>query len=248
MGGFKTYMAEYEADTHQLFHLRSSISANHRNKEVKTADETLLIPKEFTTFWTNTGQRKSYFGKPTKSKAEVKAAVTWNDDENKFMVRVTGCSIHHNNQVAQTVYDNHSSVRRVEDPVLLEYSSGSKPKKIMQFLQEKTGDTCTHVIFLIVSLGKNVALRDVHNMVANTTVEQQLECLLRGFCQCRGNRSSFFVDDDELAQVITLQTRQVRRWFKAFPEGQYVQNNLMEKERTECLSDVINALKFCNMS
>ncbi|OWZ18073.1 ABC transporter [Phytophthora megakarya] len=145
-------------------------------------------------------------------------------------------------------------------------SSGSKPKKIMQFLQEKTG--------------KNVTLRDVHNMVArmreerrgNTTVEERLESLLRGFA----NRSSVFVDDDELAQTITLQTRQMRRWFKAFPEvmmvdathntnesryklfsfmihdvyghGQYVQHSLMENESAECLSDAINAFKFCNPS
>ncbi|OWZ05421.1 ABC transporter [Phytophthora megakarya] len=52
----------------------------------------------------------------------------------------------------------------------------------------------------------------------NTSVEERLESLLRGFCQRRGNRSSVFVDDDELAQTITLQTRQMRRWFKAFPE------------------------------
>ncbi|OWZ13807.1 ABC transporter [Phytophthora megakarya] len=73
----------------------------------------------------------------------------------------------------------------------------------------------------------------------NTTVEQLLESLLCGFCQRRDNRSSVFADDDEMAQTITLQTRQMRRWFKAFPEGQYVKNNLMGNERTESLSDVI---------
>ncbi|OWY99428.1 hypothetical protein PHMEG_00029567, partial [Phytophthora megakarya] len=163
-------MVEYQANTHQVFRLRSSTSVNHRNTEIKTADGTLLIPK-------NTGQRKSYFGKSTECKAEVKALVTWNDDENKFMVRVTGYSTHHNHRVAQAVYDNHPSVRRVEEPVLLAFvdvmqSSGSKPKKIMQFLQEKTD--------------KNVTLRDIHNIVArmwegrrgNTTVEERLESLL----------------------------------------------------------------------
>ncbi|KAG2897510.1 hypothetical protein PC114_g14644 [Phytophthora cactorum] len=49
-------------------------------------------------------------------------------------------------------------------------------------------------------------------------VEQRLETLLRGFCGRRGNRASVFVDDESLAQTITLQTRQMRRWFKAFPE------------------------------
>ncbi|OWZ18074.1 hypothetical protein PHMEG_0007889 [Phytophthora megakarya] len=36
--GFKGYMAEYQADTHQVFRLRSFTSVNHRNKEIKTAD------------------------------------------------------------------------------------------------------------------------------------------------------------------------------------------------------------------
>ncbi|OWZ13806.1 hypothetical protein PHMEG_00012812 [Phytophthora megakarya] len=157
-------MAEYQADTHQLYHLRSSTSANYHNKEIKTADETHLIPKDLYALMGGDvkvparANAKATLESPRKSKAEVKAAVTWNDDENKFMVRVTGCSIHHNNRVAQTVYNNHPSVRRVEDPVLLAVvdviqSSRSKPKKIMRFLQEKTG-------------GKNVVLRDVVTMVA----------------------------------------------------------------------------------
>ncbi|KAG2858944.1 hypothetical protein PC129_g15517 [Phytophthora cactorum] len=97
------------------------------------------------------------------------------------MVRVTGSSTSHNHRVDRAVYENHPPVHRVEDPVLLAFvdvmqSSGSKPKRIMQFLREKTGH--------------NVTLRDVHNMVArmreerrgSDTVEQRLETLLRGFC------------------------------------------------------------------
>ncbi|KAG6953716.1 hypothetical protein JG688_00012701 [Phytophthora aleatoria] len=60
------------------------------------------------------------------------------------MVRVTGSSTSHNHRVDRAVYENKPSVRRVEDPVLLPFvdvmqSSGSKPKRIMQFLREKTG-------------------------------------------------------------------------------------------------------------
>ncbi|KAG6952598.1 hypothetical protein JG688_00013204 [Phytophthora aleatoria] len=90
-------------------------------------------------------------------------------------------------------------------------SSGSKQKRITQSLRDKTG--------------QNVTLQDVHNMVArmreerrgSDTVEQRLESLLRGFCGRRGNRASLFVDDATLAQTITVRTRQMRRWFKAFP-------------------------------
>ncbi|ETO58739.1 hypothetical protein F444_22880, partial [Phytophthora nicotianae P1976] len=89
------------------------------------------------------GQRKSYFGKSTECKAGIKAAVTWNKEERKFMVCVTGSSTSHNHRVDRTVYENHPSVRRVEDPVLFAFvdvmqSSGSKSKRIMQFLREKT--------------------------------------------------------------------------------------------------------------
>eukprot|EP00644_Phytophthora_capsici_P005188 jgi/Phyca11/96162/e_gw1.1.1783.1 len=133
------------------------------------------------------------------------------------MVRVTGSNPVHNHRVDEASYDNHPSVRRVEDPVLLAFvdvlqSAGSKPKRIVQFLREKTG--------------QNVTLRDVHNMVARMrerrrgtdTVEQRLETRLRDFCTGKGNRAAVYVDDESLAQTIVLQTRQMRRWFKAFPE------------------------------
>ncbi|KAG3117635.1 hypothetical protein PI125_g3645 [Phytophthora idaei] len=173
------------------------------------------------------------------------------------MVRVTGSSTSHKHRVDRAVYENHPSVRRVEDPVLLAFvdvmqSSGSKPKRIMRLLREKTGH--------------NVTLRDVHNMVArmreerrgSDTVEQRLETLLRGFCGRRGNRPSVFVDDESLAQTFTLQTRQMRRLFKAFPErylsvslGIYgairaAQSN--GNESAECLTDAIEAFKFSNLS
>lgn len=50
------------------------------------------------------------------------------------------------------------------------------------------------------------------------STEERLEAVLRDVCESRGNRATVFVDDDKMAQTITLQTRQMRRWFKAFPE------------------------------
>jgi hypothetical protein len=65
----------------------------------------------------------------------------------------------------------------------------------------------------------------VHNMVSKmrekrrgATTEERLEAVLQALCESRGNRASVFVDDDKRAQTITLQTRKMRRWFKAFPE------------------------------
>lgn len=108
-------------------------------------------------------------------------------------------------------------MRRVEDPILLVFvsvlqSSGPKLKRIMQFLCEKTG--------------LNVTRRDVHNMVVKMkekrrgtdTLEQRFQGLLRGFCWRRNNRASVFGDSESLAQNITQQTRQMRRWLKVFLE------------------------------
>ncbi|KAE9273227.1 hypothetical protein PF008_g29894, partial [Phytophthora fragariae] len=137
-------------------------------------------------------------------------------------------------------------------------------------------------LYLRKKTGKNVTLRDVHNMVSKmkeerrggVTTEERLEAVLRGHCESRGNRATVFVDEDKRAQTITLQTRQMRRWFKAFPEvllidathntnesryklfsfmvndvyghGQYVHHSLMENKSAECLTDAIRSFKFHN--
>ncbi|KAG2928469.1 hypothetical protein PC117_g14306 [Phytophthora cactorum] len=154
---FKDYLERYQEDTHQLFRLRSPTSVARRNAEIKdhaggssseTSDSgSMRIPQELKTFWvkyisTHGWQHKAYFGNSTECKADIKAAVTWNKEERKFMVRVTGSSTSHNHRVDRAVYENHPSVRRVENPVLLAFvdvmqSSGSKPKRIMEFLRER---------------------------------------------------------------------------------------------------------------
>ncbi|KAG6952672.1 hypothetical protein JG687_00012850, partial [Phytophthora cactorum] len=154
---FKDYLERYQEDTHQLFRLRSPTSVARRNAEIKdhaggssseTSDSgSMRIPQELKTFWvkyisTHGWQHKAYFGNSTECKADIKAAVTWNKEERKFMVRVTGSSTSHNHRVDRAVYENHPPVRRVENPVLLAFvdvmqSSGSKPKRIMEFLRER---------------------------------------------------------------------------------------------------------------
>ncbi|KAG1709716.1 hypothetical protein DVH05_020370 [Phytophthora capsici] len=118
-----------------------------------------LIPESFKSFWIKlvcthgwlrksrgTGQRKCHFDKSTGCKANVKAAVTWNDaiGYKKFMVRVTAFDVVHNHKVSKALYDNHSSNRRIENPTILAFvdelqAAGSKPKMIMQYLRKKTG-------------------------------------------------------------------------------------------------------------
>ncbi|KAG2820143.1 hypothetical protein PC113_g22641 [Phytophthora cactorum] len=166
------------------------------------------------------------------------------------MVRVTDVDVTHKYKVSRAQYGNHASNRRVEDPVLLAFvdelhAAGSKPKLIVQYLRKKTG--------------KNVLLCDVHNRVAKmkekqrgyATAEERLEAVLR-----------------------RVGTRQMRRWFKAFPEAmlvdamhntnewryklfsfmvndvyshsQYVYHSPMENESAECLTDAIGSFKFQN--
>ncbi|ETL78584.1 hypothetical protein L917_20625, partial [Phytophthora nicotianae] len=132
---------------------------------------------------------------------------------------------------------------------------------------------------------KRVTLWDVHNLVTKlkekrkggATTEERLETVLRELCETRGNWTTVFGNDTKTAQTITMQTRQMRRCFKAFPEvllvdathntnescnklfsfmvndvyghvGQYVHHSLMENESNECLSDAIRSFKFNNPS
>ncbi|POM71924.1 Hypothetical protein PHPALM_11443 [Phytophthora palmivora] len=71
-----------------------------------------------------------------------------------------------------------------------------------------------------------VILRDVHNLVqrlkskarGSYTVEMRLEAVLRKFCGNQDYTASVFTDDSKKNQIITLQTRQMRRFFEDFPE------------------------------
>ncbi|KAL4157635.1 hypothetical protein PRNP1_006652 [Phytophthora ramorum] len=113
---FHEYLKVYQAGTHQLFRLRSSTSVARRNAEIKALPglDSLheLVPEEFKTYWVklicthgwrrksrSTGQRKTIFNKSTQCKADVKAAVTWNNDERRFMIRITCYSMNHNHRV-----------------------------------------------------------------------------------------------------------------------------------------------------
>ncbi|ETO60161.1 hypothetical protein F444_21608, partial [Phytophthora nicotianae P1976] len=116
---FKEYLVVCQEDTHQLFRLRSSTSVARCNAEIQDqaragANGGGTSAKYIGTHgWyrkgRSTGQRKSYFGKSMECKAGIKAAVTWNKEERKFMVRVTGSSTSHNHRVDRTVYENHPS-------------------------------------------------------------------------------------------------------------------------------------------
>ncbi|ETI31576.1 hypothetical protein F443_21487 [Phytophthora nicotianae P1569] len=192
------------------------------------------------------------------------------------MVQVTGFDVAHNHNVSESTYNNHASNRRVEDPDVLAFvdelqAAGSKPKLIVQYRPKK-------------KTGKHVTLRDKRNMVTKlkekrkggATTEERLETVLQELCETRGNRATVFVDDNKTAKTITMQTRQMRRWFKVFSEillvdathntnesryklfwfmvndvyghCQYVHHSLMENESNECLSDAIRSFKFNNPS
>ncbi|KAG3090087.1 hypothetical protein PI124_g15864 [Phytophthora idaei] len=167
---FHAYMDGYQEITHQVFRQRTSVSMRKRNQEISghlrpvnrgtttpdvaarsstaaggAEEETMavldlsgrLVPQAFDNFW-------------------IKLALTWNDAESTYLVRVTGFDDVHKHQVFKTIFEKLVSNRRVENPNLLAFvdelqAAGSKPKWIMQFLRKKTG--------------KNATLRDVHNLV-----------------------------------------------------------------------------------
>ncbi|ETK86668.1 hypothetical protein F441_08878 [Phytophthora nicotianae CJ01A1] len=115
------------------------------------------------------------------------------------------------------MYDNHPANRRVDDAEMIDFvdelqAAGAKKKLIMEVLRRRSG--------------KNVTLRDVHNIVqklkerrrGSTTIQARLEANLRDFCSRKGNTATIYVNDDKLAQTITFQTHQMRRFFEAVPE------------------------------
>lgn len=143
---------------------RANLSVNAKDPDDSgttntVTDETSdrLIPEEFGNFWIKLvcshgwkrksrgkGIRRSFFEKTTGCKANIKAAVVWNDEHDTFMVRVTDFDVRHNHNVSRATFESHVSNRRVEDPDILAFvdelqAAGSKPKLIMQFLRKKTG-------------------------------------------------------------------------------------------------------------
>ncbi|KAE9208601.1 hypothetical protein PF002_g19345 [Phytophthora fragariae] len=74
-----------------------------------------------------------------------------------FRVKVTQQITSHNHTLGQRVYANHPSNRRIDDPEVIDFvdelqAAGAKNKLIMKYLRQRTG--------------KQVTLRDVHNLVA----------------------------------------------------------------------------------
>eukprot|EP00644_Phytophthora_capsici_P018824 jgi/Phyca11/132883/e_gw1.251.3.1 len=229
---FFEYLDKYQDETYEVFRKRTSTSVEARNTDLTRrgyATSTTIIPASFEKYyqrmicthgWSwpsrSKGKRENYFMKSTQCQAQLSLTVVWVSDLG-FQVKVTQQSTVHNHPLGQLTYANHPANRRVEDADVLGFVeelqvAGAKKKMIMEYLRRKTG--------------KRVTLRDVHNMVANikearrgaTTVESRLDCCFRDFCSQKGNTATVYVDEDKLAQTITFQTHQMRRFFKAFPE------------------------------
>ncbi|OWZ21185.1 hypothetical protein PHMEG_0004302 [Phytophthora megakarya] len=90
-------------------------------------------------------------------------------------------------------------------------ATAAKPKNILKYLQETTG--------------KCVTLQDVHNLVKRSkarrqgegTIEDRLDTVMLKFCSVRGNNATIFVDNTKTTQTITIQSRQMMRFFEDFP-------------------------------
>ncbi|KAG2814298.1 hypothetical protein PC116_g31592 [Phytophthora cactorum] len=157
----------------------------------------------------STGKRESYFKKATLCEAQLSLTVAWCGDRG-FQVKVTQQVTEHNHTLDQRVYENHPSNRWIDDPDVIDFvaelqAARAKNKLGMRYLRRRTG--------------KQVTLRDVHNLVSKlkeirrgaTTVESRLECCFREFCSQTENTATVYVDDNKLAQTITFPTQQMRR-------------------------------------
>ncbi|OWY94244.1 LOW QUALITY PROTEIN: ABC transporter [Phytophthora megakarya] len=267
--------------------MRSSTSSAARNADLqqrqKDSPQT-IIPWSFDKYyrklvgthgWSRPSRskdkRQNYFVKSTVCPARKTVTVVWGGT---LGFQVTQQLTEQNHALDSRSYGNHHSNRRIEDESMIDFvdelqAAGAKKKLILQFLKKKAG--------------KHVTLRDVHNMVANLkaarcgskTVESRLETGLRAFCSRKGNTVTIYVDDNKLAQTITFQTQQRRRFFLAFPQvlmmdathntndaryklfsfmihdvfghGLYVQHVLMENDSAECLTDeYVSLLVYLN--
>ncbi|OWZ17325.1 ABC transporter [Phytophthora megakarya] len=159
---FSAHIGKHYKRTHQIFRQRTSTSVAKRNREITARAARLmvnggeaqagqLIPEYFVNVWIklvcthgwsrksrSNGIRESCFDRDTGCKANIKAGVSWNDAEKKFMVHVTDSCVTHNHQISTATVDNHASNRRVDDPSVLAFvdqlqAAGSKSKLIMQY-------------------------------------------------------------------------------------------------------------------
>ncbi|OWZ05736.1 ABC transporter [Phytophthora megakarya] len=189
---FSAHMEEYYKRTHQIFRQRTSTSVTKRNREIT------IIPENFVNFWTKLVCTHGW-----SRKSRNKGIRT------DYFDRHTCCKANIKADVSwkdaekkfkirvtdscvthnhQVMFDNHASNRRVHDP--------------------------------------SVVLRGVHNMVTRmrelrrggVSVEMRLEIVMRDYFKTRAKRAAVSVDDANTAKTGTLQTRQMRRWFKSIPE------------------------------
>ncbi|KAF1778927.1 hypothetical protein GQ600_8836 [Phytophthora cactorum] len=168
----------------------------------------------------------------TLCEAQLSLTVAWCGDRG-FQVKVTQQVTEHNHTLDQ---------RDVIDFVAELQAARAKNKLGMRYLRRRTG--------------KQVTLRDVHNLVSKlkeirrgaTTVESRLECCFREFCSQTENTATVYVDDNKLAQTITFPTQQMRR---ALPEVMMVDathntNDARYKLFSFMIHDVFGHVRICS--
>ncbi|KAG3103959.1 hypothetical protein PI124_g13088 [Phytophthora idaei] len=169
---FYEYLLVHEEDTRQGFRKRTSTSVEARNGDLTERGKltsTTEIPVSFGKYYQrlicthgwprasrSTGKRESYFKKSTLCEAQLSLTVVWCGDRG-FLVKVTQQVTEHNHTLDQRTYENHPSNRRIDDPGVIDFvaelqAAGAKNKLSMRYLRRRTG--------------KQVTLRDVHNLVS----------------------------------------------------------------------------------
>ncbi|RLN90505.1 hypothetical protein BBJ28_00014636 [Nothophytophthora sp. Chile5] len=281
---FGQAVEEYCAHTFQLYRIRTTSSVEKRNAalrqnllpaELEYYSKTLICTHGFARASRSKGLRKNQSVRGTGCRAKINAHAKLDIRSGQFMIKVSQSCIH-NHSVGPRTFANYAENRRCEDPDLLQVvdelqRAGAKKKRILEYLRAKTG--------------KRLLIRDVHNLVrrmkvqrrGDSSLEQRVEDVLRLFVDCnddRGNVARVYVDTDNVAQTITIQTAEQRRLFQRFPEvllidathgtnnsryklfsfmvhdafghGQYIQHALIENESADNLTDAVKAFKLHN--
>ncbi|OWZ24538.1 hypothetical protein PHMEG_000429 [Phytophthora megakarya] len=150
----------YEAQTAQLYRVRSTTNAKARNVKIrakKRRNEREIFPESFIDYnkkllcthgWTTKprgdGQRSVHHRRSSGCGVTMSATLSLCPDSGTWRIRFTNHKRTHNHQLRRAVYDNYPANRRVTDPDTLIVvnklvKAAAKPKKILKYLQETTG-------------------------------------------------------------------------------------------------------------
>ncbi|KAG6961129.1 hypothetical protein JG688_00009270, partial [Phytophthora aleatoria] len=155
------FSTAWRSINHVLYSIRTTVKAKARNaiiKAKKKCSEAELIPQLFCDYYKKMlcthvwdkcdrgdGLRTGHRGRSTGCGIVLCATVARCPESLNFRIKTTKHNRAHNHRLKKEFYDHYPVNRRVTDPDALGFvyelvKAGGKPKKILKYLQDTTGD------------------------------------------------------------------------------------------------------------